>query len=679
MNVKHIHKPVGFAALLVLFAVSFASCVFENNVDDIHATDNAFGEENSILYFSVNVRAASGENLELYKDGNEFEHAVDFSGNSQHVIIFFDSDYNYKGYSQLEFDRLSAQGTTNGLTDAEEISFIGFLRHDYTEAYNMEKYGLMVLNAHNITDALDQIPTSATIENVLNLTDISAGKHIAGRSGNYFTLTSTAYLVKESNEWKHSILFGIDPEKVFSIREQAVIQPAATAYVERMASKFSFYVPGKSGNADLEFLPDDGRAQVIVCNYVDGQPYFNNRAWTCTLDAWGINKYEPEEYYFRNIVDENGGATISYPYSYGADISSTFFTDWNKAYDHRCFWAVDPHYRDGVYPVQYRPAVDNYSKINHYGKEAPPSLAYLSYSELSTDFSGLGTTDGAVLYSTENTFPDISLRGTWQHNLAGSELLVGARIHINGVSETVDGYDLYRNRIGVFYPTTTDFAAYFISTFNSQLYSQKTMTYHYYDWDRPANNEEVVLRSQSINYSDYKLYYKDQPLTAETMASLDKFTIPATIENGDGKVIPWVEGMYIGRRNKDLYTGEEIGEIYPLAINENDLKSLIYDWVGPFDHFNKGKMIYAVPIRYRASGDQVSKSTYRPKVGDYGVVRDAWYRFELDEINNLGTPVDDLNQKIIPYEASMENSIMMEIKAIDWHEFNTTVTLPGMQ
>lgn len=90
-------------------------------------------------------------------------------------------------------------------------------------------------------------------------------------------------------------------------------------------------------------------------------------------------------------------------------------------------------------------------------------------------------------------------------------------------------------------------------------------------------------------------------------------------------------------------------------------------------------MIYAVPIRYRASGDQVSKSTYRPKVGDYGVVRDAWYRFELDEINNLGTPVDDLNQKIIPYEASMENSIMMEIKAIDWHEFNTTVTLPGMQ
>ena len=686
MKVKERHIHTCFISLLTLLAVSLLSCCADYEpLFIITADDEPAEKDNNLYYFSMRVRTVDAEDLEAeadtteYKDGNDFEHTVDFSGNSENVIIFFDESYHYKGYSLLEFDYLSAQGTTAGTTDAEEVAFIGFLRHDYEhDVYNMEKYGLMVLNAYNITDALknDIDSATATVKEILNLVDTSSEAHIAGRSGNYFTMTSSAYLVQESGEWKHSILFEIEKEKIFALRSQAVIQPAVVAYVERMASKFSFHTKG----ATLDFLPDGGRAQVIVCNYVDGQPNYNNRNWTCTVTGWGISKYEPAEYYFRNILGKTAN-TASYPYSYGTDISLTnklFFNGWNKADDHRCFWSIDPHYENGVYPKQYRQAVNNPS-INYYGKGNAPSLAYLSYNDLSTDFSGLGSEDGAVLYSTENTFPNIRENGLWQHNVAGSELVIGAQIHINTVNESDLDYDLFRNRLGIFYPSKTDFATYFITTFNNQLSSHSSMTFRYYDWSDPANNGEAVTHSIAINNSNYKLYYRDQPLTPETMAALAKFTIPATIEDGDGKVIPWIEGMYIGRRAIDPYTYEEYGDIIRLSILNNDFKSLIYDWVGAFDHFNKGRMVYSVPIRYKADDKEVAASNYHPKVGDYGVVRNAWYSFDLQEINSLGTPVDDLDQIIIPYETSLENSIMVEIKAIDWHEFDTTVTLPGAQ
>ena len=640
-------------------------------------------EPTDVYYMSFRVQTAAQEDIDAdapeYVDGTEFEHAVDFSGNSENVVIYLDEDYKYKSYALLEFDRLSAQGTP-AAGEAEEISYIGFIRPDYHEAYILPKYGMIILNAYKITRALKELEQTpgATINDVLGLLDTSDNGHIAGRSGNYFTLTSSAYLVRESNNWKHSVIFEIDRDKIFSTRAQAVIQPAAVAYVERMASKFSLTLPGATGGKGVNFVPDDGRAQVIVCRYINGEPNYSNRSWTCSVDAWGINKYEPCEYYFRNIVPETVDTQV-YPYDFGTDINSAgrpFFYGWNRTVDRRCFWAIDPNYTTGIYPAQYRPAVDN-TGIDYYGKRGPASLAYLSYNTLSKDLSRVNEEEGAILYSTENTFPDTHLGGLWQHDLAGSELVVGARIHIKNVDETKTDYDLYRNRIGVFYPSKTDFAYYFINTFNDQLKSQSTMSYRYYDWDNPDSNSTNDIHTQKISFPDYKLYYKDAPLTPQVMVSLMKNSMPALIENGDGKVIPWIQGMYIGRRAKDPNTYEEIGEVMKMNITDNDFKSLIYDWIGAFDHFNQGRMIYTVPILYRGTKEKVTANTYRPVVGDYGVVRNAWYSFKVHSIDNLGSPVDDLDQPIIPYETSLENSIMMELKVFDWHEFSTDVIFPS--
>ena len=676
-------KSLNLFFLFLLSALSAGLCSCAN---DIRQNDEPEGSDwpSEVYYMSFRVKTADIETFETdepeYVDGTEFEHCVDFSGKSENVVIYLDEEYNYKGYSRLEFDRLSAQGTPASGA-AEEISYIGFLRPDYHEAYILPKYGMIVLNAHEITPSLKELDENpaATIKEVLQLVDNSSGSHIAGRSGNYFTLTSSAYLVKDGNDWKHSIIFEIDKDKIFSTRTQAIVQPAAVAYVERMASKFSLTLPGAAGSKGVDFIPDDGRAQVIVCRYISGEPNYSNRTWTCSVEGWGINKYEPSEFYFLNIVPESVG-TATYPFNFGTDINSAgqpFFYGWNRTIDRRCFWAIDPNYTSGIFPAQYRAAVDN-TAIEYFGKKGPASLGYLSYNDLSTDLSRIKEDGKTALYSTENTFPDTHIGGLWQHDLAGSELVVGVRMHIKNIDETKADFDLYRNRIGVFYPSKTDFAYYFITTFNNQLNSQANMSFRYYDWSHPENNNENVIHTQNIPFSDYKLYYKDAPLTPEIMASLPSNTMAALIENGDGKIIPWVEGMYIGRRAKDPNTYEEIGEIMRLNIATNDFKSLIYDWIGAFDHFNQGRMIYTVPILYKATREKASSNTYRPTVGDYGVVRNAWYSFGVQSIDNIGTPVDDLAQPIIPYETSLENSIMMEIKVFDWHEFSTDVTLPGV-
>lgn len=672
----------------MLYASAMQSCSEETYPDSFNQ-DAGEGAAGGKRYFSMQLLTSDAESIEAsegqdftFGDGTAFEHAMDVSGDSDNVVILFNDDWTFYGYTCIDYDRMYSQGS-GGTSYPSEISYIGVIHSPEPEVlYSMPQYGLIVLNAYDLTTALGRLTEKpgATIDDVLALLDSAEGKRRPGMSGNgYFTMTSTAFLEADNGGWKHSALFTLDKSKIYDNRMQATYTPAATAIVERMAAKFSLSLPGSVGGNSLNFRPDNGRAQVIVCHYTDGQPNYNNRNWTCSVDAWGINKYETSSFYFRNIIGDGADIT-SYPYTYGADINTTnrpFYNGWNRSSYKRALWGIDPHYKEGVYPRQYRPAVDN-PDLEYYGfKGTVPSLGYVSYNDLSTNFSGLGKTEGVNVYSSENTFPDTRIGALWQHDLGASQVVIGARIHLSGVDETKADYDLFRNRIGIFYPSVTDFASYFITTVNNQLTSQSTMTYRHYNWSDPANNETQEMRTFKVDNSNYKLYYGNEPLTPEKMASMTKWAIPATIENGDGKVIPWIEGMYIGRRNIDPNTYEEVGEIQRLSIATDDFKSLIYDWVGSFDHFNGGRMVYSVPIRHNASQEKVSSSIYRPTVGDYGVARNTWYSFAVEAIDNLGNPVDDPNQPIIPYETSLENSILMEIKVIDWHEFSTEVTLPG--
>lgn len=675
---------LSLAAALSVVAMGMQSCS-EETYPDVLTPEEGDSQGGVKQYFSMRILSADNETITAdhydftLQDGTEFEHMVDLSDRSSNVVIFINNDGTYAGYTSVDYDHMYAQGTDEGYPT--EISFIGVIHSPDEEViYGIPDQALLVLNAHDIKDKLDLLgkKEGATLKDVLMLTDDAHDdSRRPGRSDNYHTMTSTAYLQPDNGEWKHSILFKIDKSKIYENRMQAVLTPAAVAVVERMSSKFSLRMPGAVNGTVGDFIPNEGREQVIVCDYKEGHASYNYRAWTCTIEGWGINKYEKQSYYFRDIIGE-GADTRTYPYTYGSDINTTgkpFYNGWNNSSKHRAYWGKDPHYATGYYPRQYRWAVDNPGLDNFFKNEV--SLGYISYNQLSTNVGDVVSKDGAVLYSSENTFPDNRIGGLWEHDLGASELVLGARLHIDKVSETGSDYDLFRNRIGIFYPTVTDFATYFIETFNTQLTSQSTMSFRYYNWAEPDKNSGIAeMHTVELKHDNYKLYYGDQPLTPAMMASLSKYTMPAYIENGDGKVIPWIEGMYIGRREVDPDTYQEVGAIQKLSISANDFKSLIYDWVGSFDHFNKGRMVYSVPVLHKASADKVSNPSYRPSVGDYGVARNTWYSFAVEKIQTLGSPIDDPDQKIIIYQTSLENSILVEIKVLEWHVISTDVTLP---
>ena len=53
-------------------------------------------------------------------------------------------------------------------------------------------------------------------------------------------------------------------------------------------------------------------------------------------------------------------------------------------------------------------------------------------------------------------------------------------------------------------------------------------------------------------------------------------------------------------------------------------------------------------------------------MGDFGVVRNHWYRLNVRTIANVGIPVDDPDQPIIP-DPEDDYYVAFEIVVLPWH------------
>lgn len=711
-------------AVLVAASMTLTGCIFE---DGQLCPDKLPAD----YYFTLRVKLPVGEGSRAlardFEYGEEYEHQLDPAG--EHLLLCFDSKWILTGVLDMNFladhyEHESNDPTNPGHTlDDTNVEAMFFCELSQAQKNNLPDHGLIVLNAYNLKGRLNQLLLNqSNIQTVLALMESKTDSHEIGRAGNYFTMSSTAYLEKGSNgNWVHKMYFDFDPDNFFEDKEEAKQNPVAVAYAERMVAKFSIKFSGASEqNGMLRYRPSNPDVQ--VCRYFNGTtPEFQIRKWYADIISWGIAGREQQSFIFKNIIpvekgsgsnmsgqyDEETGEFIpgtfnpetgefqpgsnpaadrivstTYPFNFGSDIDTytqiPFFPYWNDATNHRSYWAVDPHYTDVYYPLQFRTAVGE-PDIEHYDKGIRV-LEYLSYNELSPDLYVYGSSDYAYarqqytapVYAPENTFPDgVDERGRWENSFAGTHVIVGAEIHFQNFDEYEYGsnYDVFRNRTGVFFLTKYDFMMYLITTMNSQLYAQKELTYRYYNWDYPLDRDPGIGQYHKLNLNnikDYQVCYNGKPLSPDLWYELD-FFIPADIEGGDGKILPWIEGMYIARVDPDgtVMSGTEIN------LDSNSLKSLIYEWVGAFDHFKDGRMYYLTSIRHEAQSAVANAET-----GDYGVVRNHWYKLDVQSINGIGIPVDVPDQKIIPYQARLDNSVIFEIKVLDWHSFETKVELP---
>lgn len=196
------------------------------------------------------------------------------------------------------------------------------------------------------------------------------------------------------------------------------------------------------------------------------------------------------------------------------------------------------------------------------------------------------------------------------------------------------------------------------------------------------------------------------------IAATDVFTIaPAYVDKGDGKVTIALKGddttygyetqdvnLYYVKQNV-VKDGQPYDKVLDLENNNqeteeenicqftrNQLVSLIYNATNVADCFKKGMMYYAVPIQHFIAGTHTDADGNRDgnyeykyeniETGDYGVVRNHWYKFTINAIAKPGIPVHDPDQPIIPNYDMEDRYIGFEVVILPWHIVdNGNVTL----
>lgn len=284
--------------------------------------------------------------------------------------------------------------------------------------------------------------------------------------------------------------------------------------------------------------------------------------------------------------------------------------------------------------------------------------------------------------------------------------------------------DVYRDRIGNLYLTERQAFMASLVSFNYGIQSQSEMKYTWFNWNSHGIGDNSWVSATGVRYSLYYVdgsrYIECVPDNIEEIANLyweyeqtqliDEVLHDGDIKTGDGQKMI-VDDKFVIRRNDGSYgqlgiydlahwemvkyhnrnlgvkhthaaAGEDwpkipgIPEVCPYDdadhINTeiepeisryalvNDYKSIMFNWMGPIDHYRNGMMYYFKPVR-------INNSTF-------GLVRNNWIRYRLLGIHELGTSVDKPNEPIVPnWVETHDQAIDIASEILPWHELKFDV------
>lgn len=154
--------------------------------------------------------------------------------------------------------------------------------------------------------------------------------------------------------------------------------------------------------------------------------------------------------------------------------------------------------------------------------------------------------------------------------------------------------------------------------------------------------------------------------------------VPAEISGGDGQRLIAPHQNYMGSHWRYYLAPEAEGSTdesplmdkkYAVEISYNHLVALIHKIIGPVDVYRNGLMYYSVPIPHRISEYSSTKNTDGWKLlGNFSLVRNNWYNITINEFTRLGTPIDVLEQPIVPVMDVKRSYINMGVELKNWHD-----------
>ena len=736
MLLRRHHITSFLQALLVCFA--FTSCARDYFSDDFVSKDES---NSTFYYLTIQLQLndnslstratnTNGDDLEY---GEHDEHMI---GKDNNIIILFRKDKNNVEKLFGVFDLTSLTGHEHNTEDGrpnEETQDPGTNKdnnvnenieaiHRYSTEFRADGEAflptscLVVLNpSEKIREQLlefkkEDKKNNATVNDILDeiweetgVEDNPRNIGFADTEHKYFTMTNSIYFDNNNKKQAEVAI----PEGF--IAKSLMAAKPVTIRVERMVAKFSL----KTQNQNRTYVPkkedSDKVDPLIFFNGIEqnGTISYRDVLWQIKVTGWGINALETKNRIFKNIIKND------------------YFDGVNNSANFRAHWSEDPHYdmdNSGNvwhYPWQYRWAVDknlNYYKAldgsansgNNNNLLRNFSYNYI-YNETNPKINGSPTDEfGRIVYTPENTYDPsqytIEQDGYLDSRtnlLAGTHLIVCAELQTElDEKEDYQPNNVYRDRTGIFFESEKECFVAFAYAFNQTIQSQGSMKVTCYNWEEGGIKDEALYAKPKAD--NYWLYYNNEKLTNEYLSEImnnwsdTEFQewfgsmVPATIRHGDGKLLPWSEdfkweikddtGNKLELYEKDSYGKDDAGHYkdipgaFKRTVDEDDIKSLLYEWLGAIDHFSDGKMYYSAPVLHNGV---ITDEPSQDIMGDYGVVRNNWYKFQLNDIKSIGIPVDAPDEPIVPELIDINDVINVSVSIFDWHLVDTTAPVLG--
>lgn len=544
----------------------------------------------------------------------------------------------------------------------------------------------------------------------------------------YFTMTNSIF-VGEDNKVQNASQITSDNLKATS---QEAAEHPVTVYVERIMSKVEVGFKKYDNAGDDPGYITDATPYGFVYTFSDDHE--TNSKWmegedlngekTIELKAlitnWTINAVEYQTNLYKQI-DDNWLTTAP-------------FTNWNDVTHHRSYWSKDSHYEwnNGLeYPTQYRTVFPTSDSARPYQNKTTGGWSYGAPTEendgndifdanypWALDYKAYNkiTSKRKYKYCLENTFGyETNGSGSYTHMIMGSHLLVQGRLLTKEEADNLadDGstklddaisdkyyygdryYDentYIRRQVAVIKELMGDHIGT-LEIENRGMWAT--------DGDGTGNFDVATTEGNLYVMVDGKLTritVGTEAKEGEILAT-DVFTIaPAYVAKGDGKVTIALKDDYknptdgkYGYDNKAVnlyyYTADQIDpttkqlkdDAQAKQMTRNEAVSIIYQLGNIADCFKAGRMYYAVPIQHylaAGTGNNYEFKYDSLKAGDYGIVRNHWYKFIIDTIMKPGIPVHDEDQPIIPNYDDTDRYIGLEVIILPWRIVdNGNVTL----
>ena len=488
-----------------------------------------------------------------------------------------------------------------------------------------------------------------------------------------------------------------------------------TVKVERMVAKATLSYQDKNGaiiplEYDHVFGPDIEFVNLFTGFDEHGMHQFKVVKYRVRCTGWGMNALEKEGSFFKSI----GGA------SYGDNWNDADRYRYHWAVDTH-YWGNGKIDTNNPYPWQYRDAI-NRSHMDHYSTlEMGNTLKNYSYDDfVRMNYFEKEIYIPENTFSYDDLDPLLDDQAEFY---AGTHFIMTAILETAFDADpekaqdsdftkfTGDQRTVYRDRIGNIYRYPEQAWQSLVVSFNYALQSQAAMEYDWFDWDGHGDGDKTW---KAATGSKYALYYKVNDtgdarvdyllMNADNVSHqgvLDQTLVQANIRKGDGqrmilnknfrilnikdhdngiatpiKIYRKDQWDWVEDHNRHLKKGEDVLDITTLKeykdekgvthqierrdAEVNDILSIMFDWIGPIDHFNKGYMYYFAPTKHEEN--------------KFGVVRNNWYHFILKGIHNLGTSIDNPEDPIVPNKVKEnDQAIDIESKILQWHKVDMNV------